>query len=215
MSSRGPSGDVTKLAVLGLLATGPNHGYGLRAILEGWETHRWLDLTYSSIYAALHRFADLGLVEVVRVDAEHGPNRTTYRLTKKGREELEGLARRAWTEVPRWSMPIDLTVMYLTFDWIGAGILDRAEVETLLDERVGTLDATITFLSGSKEHMVGVSDLAPLRAVQAAHFDHGLQLLRAELEWTKETLASLRAGAFDLDAPSPRKPKATAKRRRS
>lgn len=198
MTSRGPAGDVTKLAVLGLLSTGANHGYGLRSILEGWEAHRWLDLKYSSIYAALHRFADLGLVEVVGEDSERGPTRRTYRLTKTGRDELRSLTRRVWVEVPKWSLPIDLAVMYLTFDWIGAGILDRSEVETMLTERVATLEASIATVTRAKDRMLEVSDLEPLRALQGAHFDHGIQLLDAELAWTKATLAALHAGHFDL-----------------
>ena len=204
MNSRGPSGDVAKFAVLGLLSTGPNHGYGLRAILEGWEAHRWLDLKYSSIYAALHRFEDLGLVEVVGEDADRGPNRTTYQLTDAGRRELKELARRAWSETPRWSMPIDLAVMYLTFDWLGAGILDRDEVQTLLEERVGTLNATIEFLTSTKEQTLQISELQPLRALQDAHFEHGITLLRAELEWTTSTLDLLRAGKFDINPEPPR-----------
>jgi len=204
MNSRGPSGDIAKFAVLGLLSTGPNHGYGLRAVLEGWEAHRWLDLKYSSIYAALHRFEELGFVEVVGEDAERGPNRTTYQLTDAGRHELTVLARRAWSETPKWSMPIDLAVMYLTFDWLGAGILDRGEIETLLEERVGTLNATIEFLRATKEQTLAISDLQPLRALQDAHFEHGIQLLRAELAWTTSTLESVRAGQFDLDAEPPR-----------
>ena len=196
MNTTAPSGDTAKLAVLGLLSMGPNHGYGLRAILESWEVHRWLDVKYGSIYAALHRFA--GLVEVVGVDGERGPNRTNYHLTEAGRDELGQLARRAWTQLPKWSMPIDLAVMFLTFDWMGNGILDREEVARLLRERVAVLDASITRLTNTKDDLVGLTELKPLRAVQGAHFDHGLQLLDAERAWTQTTLDALEAGEFDL-----------------
>lgn len=177
---------------------GPNHGYGLRAILESWEVHRWLDVKYGSIYAALHRFADAGLVEVTGVGADRGPNRTTYRLTDTGRAELRDLARRAWTRTPHWSMPIDLAVMFLAFDWVGNGVLDRDEVAELLHERVGALDAAIARLTDTKNDLVGVTDFEPLRALQRAHFDHGLQLLDAERTWTKTTLQALEAGEFDV-----------------
>jgi DNA-binding PadR family transcriptional regulator len=192
------SGDTSKLTVLGLLSIGPNHGYGLRAILESWEVHRWLDVKYGSIYAALHRFADAGLVEVVDVAADRGPNRTTYRLTEAGQAELRELARRAWTRTPQWSLPIDMAVMFLTFDWLGNGILDRGEVAKLLRERVTALDSSITRLTETKNDLVGVTEFEPLRAVQRAHFDHGLQLLDAERTWTRTTLEALEAGEFDL-----------------
>jgi DNA-binding PadR family transcriptional regulator len=192
------SGDTSKLTVLGLLSMGPNHGYGLRAILESWEVHRWLDVKYGSIYAALHRFADAGLVEVAEVAADRGPNRTTYRLTEAGRAELCELARRAWTQTPQWSMPIDMAVMFLTFDWVGNGILDRNEVAKLLRARVTALDASIARLTATKNDLLGLTEFEPLRALQRAHFDHGLQLLDAERTWTTSTLEALEAGAFDL-----------------
>lgn len=198
MNTAPTSGDTSKLTVLGLLSIGPNHGYGLRAILESWEVHRWLDVKYGSIYAALHRFADAGLVEVVDVAADRGPNRTTYRLTEAGQAELRELARRAWTRTPQWSLPIDMAVMFLTFDWLGNGILDRGEVAKLLRERVTALDSSITRLTETKNDLVGVTEFEPLRAVQRAHFDHGLQLLDAERTWTRTTLEALEAGEFDL-----------------
>jgi DNA-binding PadR family transcriptional regulator len=192
------SGDTSKLTVLGLLSMGPNHGYGLRAILESWQVHRWLDVKYGSIYAALHRFADSGLVEVATVDAGRGPNRTTYRLTDAGRSELQELARRAWTRTPQWSMPIDMALMFLTFDWVGNGILDRQEVAELLRERLTALDASIARLIETKDELVRITEFEPLQAVQRAHFDHGLQLLDAERRWTTTTLAALEAGEFDV-----------------
>jgi DNA-binding PadR family transcriptional regulator len=191
-------GDGSKLAVLGLLSMGPNHGYGIRAILEGWEVHRWLDVNYGSIYAALNRFAESGLVEVVGVDADRGPTRTTYQLTPKGRLELEEYARRTWADEPKWSLPIDLAVMFLSFDWVGRGALNRKEVAGLLDERVATLEAGLQHLSGSAEETIGLTDLAPLRALQRAHFDHGLRLLETELEWTRSVRDALLRGDFDL-----------------
>ena len=165
---------------------------------RGWEVHRWLDVKYGSIYAALHRFADAGLVEVAGVAADRGPNRTTYRLTEAGQAELRELARHAWTRTPQWSMPIDMAVMFLTFDWVGNGILDRDEVAELLRERVTALDASIARLTETKDDLVGVTEFEPLRAVQRAHFDHGLQLLDAERKWTKSTLKALEAGEFDM-----------------
>src|SRR5947209_5347703 len=197
-TNRSVRGDGSKLAVLGLLSMGPNHGYGIRAILEGWEVHRWLDVNYGSIYAALNRFAESGLVEIAGVGADRGPTRTTYQLTPKGRLELEEYARRTWVDGPKWSLPIDLAVMFLSFDWVGRGVLDRKEVAGLLDERVASLEAGLQHLSGSAEETISLTDLPPLQALQRAHFDHGLRLLEAELEWTRSVRDALTRGDFDL-----------------
>ncbi|MEY2450986.1 MAG: hypothetical protein QOD92_560 [Acidimicrobiaceae bacterium] len=190
-------GDVTKLAVLGFLKSGPNHGYGLRAILESWEVHRWLDIKYGAIYATLKRLDEQGFVQVSRVDSDRGPARTIYRLTKKGDAELQRLARLGWSTGPSWSMPIDLLVMFLSYDWIGSPILRKDEVVELLSQRVEALQSSIDNLSSTAEQFIGVSSFAPLVALQRAHFDHGLELLRSELAWTRDLRNSVARGQFD------------------
>ena len=194
----GASGETSRLAVLGLLKLGPNHGYGLRAILETWEIHRWLDVKYGSIYAALKRFTESGLVEVVSVDAAHGPTRTTYQLTPAGETELEELARRTWTDGPHFSLPIDLLVIFLSYDWIGHQILDRGEVAQLLKQRVEGLESAVANLRQSKKQFVTLTELGPLQSLQRLHFDHGIDLLNAELRWTRNLIDAFRRGDFNV-----------------
>lgn len=95
-------------------------------------------------------------------------------------------------------MPIDMAVMFLAFEWVGNGILERDEVAKLLRERLAALDASITWLTATKNDLVGITEFEPLRAVQRAHFDQGLQLLDAERTWTRTTLKALEAGESDL-----------------
>lgn len=190
--------EITNLAVLGLLKLGPNHGYGLRAVLESWEIHRWLDVKYGAIYASLKRLAASGHVEVAAVEHAKGPSRTVYQLTVKGEEELRNLTRRAWSDGPQWSLHIDLPLMYLGYDWVGQAILDRDEVVELLHERIAGLASGIERLRGVGEEWTDKTDVDPLRRLQQAHFAHGIELLEAELNWTQDLKAQLEHGEFDL-----------------
>lgn len=190
--------EITNLAVLGLLKLGPNHGYGLRAVLESWEIHRWLNVKYGAIYASLKRLATSGDIEVAAVEHARGPSRTVYQLTRKGEEELRNLTRRAWSEGPQWSLHIDLPLMYLGYDWVGQPILERDEVIGLLAERIAQLSTGIERLRGVGEQWTDTTDVDPLRRLQQAHFNHGVELLETELHWTEDLKTQLEQGNFDL-----------------
>ena len=146
----------------------------------------------------MKRFADAGLVEVVGTDADRGPSRTTYRVTAAGRDALADLTRQAWIDRPRWSFDTDLALLLVTLDWMGSPILGRSELQELLGRRVTALESVIDELGDTAEETMSMTELALLRELQRAHFDHGLALLRAELEWTRAVESALRSGHFDI-----------------
>jgi DNA-binding PadR family transcriptional regulator len=56
----------TRLLILGvLLIKQPIHGYHMRRELETWSADKWANIAYGSIYSALNKMAEEGLVEVV------------------------------------------------------------------------------------------------------------------------------------------------------
>ena len=75
--------------LLGLLSRGQQHGYDLK------REHDVLfpaakELAFGQVYAALGRLQDKGFVEEAARERVDGPDRTTYRLTEAGRDELAG-----------------------------------------------------------------------------------------------------------------------------
>jgi DNA-binding PadR family transcriptional regulator len=90
----------TRLLILGVLRSRqPIHGYDVRRELESWQAERWANIAYGSIYFALNKMAEEGLVEVVTTDqAARGPARTTYSVTAAGEEEFQRLLRDHWWE---------------------------------------------------------------------------------------------------------------------
>ncbi len=81
------------LVLLGMLAGGPAHGYALISAMKE-RTQGVLDIPEGSVYPALHRMEDLGLVESEWVTLA-GRRRRQYRLTPRGAEALS-VERRDW-----------------------------------------------------------------------------------------------------------------------
>jgi DNA-binding PadR family transcriptional regulator len=81
------------LVLLGILGREPGHGYAVITALRE-RTDGVLDLPEGSVYPALHRLEDLGLLT-----SEWGPmggrRRRVYRLTEEGTHALAG-EQRAW-----------------------------------------------------------------------------------------------------------------------
>jgi DNA-binding PadR family transcriptional regulator len=75
----------------------PVHGYDVKRELESWQAHEWTTIAPGSIYHALRKMAEDGLLEEVATEQVGSrPARTTYRCTAKGDLEFEELLRRYW-----------------------------------------------------------------------------------------------------------------------
>jgi PadR family transcriptional regulator PadR len=74
------------LVLLGVLNRGPGHGYAVITALRE-ETDGLLDLTEGSVYPALHRLEDMGLL-ASDWEPVAGRRRRVYQLTKAGTAAL-------------------------------------------------------------------------------------------------------------------------------
>jgi PadR family transcriptional regulator, regulatory protein PadR len=79
--------------VLTALAAGPSHGYGIMREVNELSDGR-LTLRTSTLYAALDRLAEEGLITVDREEAVAGRLRRYYRLTETGGAALATAAAR-------------------------------------------------------------------------------------------------------------------------
>jgi len=76
-----------KHAMLGLLVSGPQHGYELKSAYEA-ELSPSAQLNFGQVYTTLDRLAETGLVSSQVVVQEGRPDKTVYALTDKGKQEL-------------------------------------------------------------------------------------------------------------------------------
>ncbi len=76
------------LLILKTLAPAPLHGYAIAQRIN--ETSRaLLEIPQGSLYPALHRLENRGLLDAEWVDTDTGRRAKEYRLTRKGRTELD------------------------------------------------------------------------------------------------------------------------------
>lgn len=81
------------LMLMGVLRHGPAHGYAIIAALRERSDGEF-DLAEGTIYPALHRLEQAGLIEST-VEPAQGRRRRTYALTAHGRKEFAA-QRQAW-----------------------------------------------------------------------------------------------------------------------
>jgi DNA-binding PadR family transcriptional regulator len=73
--------------ILAGLLRQPRSGYDLSRWMAG-ETSHFFEVGHSSVYPALSRLEEAGLVEHRAVASERGPERKVYSITEMGREAL-------------------------------------------------------------------------------------------------------------------------------
>lgn len=95
MQKEGTQGHLD-LVLLGVLAVGPGHGYAIITTLKE-RSDGALTLPEGSVYPALHRLEDMGLVSSDWAKAG-GRRRREYRLTPKGATAL-GSQRAEWSRL--------------------------------------------------------------------------------------------------------------------
>jgi DNA-binding PadR family transcriptional regulator len=90
----------TRLLILGALRwMQPAHGYSIRRELESWRAEEWANIAYGSIYFALNKMAEEGLIAASEPEqVGKRPARTAYVITDEGEIEFQRLLRQFWWE---------------------------------------------------------------------------------------------------------------------
>ncbi|MDX3076855.1 PadR family transcriptional regulator [Streptomyces sp. NPDC088354] len=160
-------------ALLGLLESGPRHGYDLkRAFDERFGHDR--PLHYGQVYSTMSRLLRNGLVEVEAIEPGEGPERKRYAITDAGVTDV-----RRWLETPEKPEPYLQSTLYtkvvlaLLTERDAAGVLDVQRSEHL------RLMRTLT-------ERKRTGDLADQLIC-----DHALFHLEADLRWLELTAARL------------------------
>ncbi|MFC4108026.1 PadR family transcriptional regulator [Micromonospora zhanjiangensis] len=159
--------------VLGLLETGPSHGYTLkRAYDEQFGRDRPLHV--GQVYATLSRLLRNGLVEVDGTEPGGGPDRKRYAITEAG-----------VTDVRRWLATPEKPDAYLQstlYTKVVLALLTGRPAADLLDTQRGEHLRLMRELTRRKTD----GDLADQLIC-----DHALFHLEADLRWLELTAARL------------------------
>ena len=103
INSRQDAGDILQgtldLLILRTLILGPAHGHTIAHSIESTSENA-LEVEQGSLYPALHRLEDRGLVSSEWGVSDNNRRAKFYRLTAKGRKELEAATGR-WRRMTR------------------------------------------------------------------------------------------------------------------
>ncbi|WP_156758081.1 PadR family transcriptional regulator [Actinokineospora pegani] len=160
-------------ALLGLLETGPRHGYDLKRVYdERFGQDR--PLAYGQVYSTLSRLLRNGLVEERGVEAGGGPDRKRYAITDAG-----------VTDVSSWLVTPEKPEIYLQsalYTKVVLALMSGRDAEDVLDAQRRAHLGAMRELTQRKQR----GDLADQLIC-----DHALFHLEADLRWLELTTARL------------------------
>ena len=85
------------MLVLRALARGPLHGYAIARRIKDTSANA-LEIEDGSLYPALHRMEEAGLIKARWTTTEHNRRARTYEITAAGRKEL-GVESSKWHSI--------------------------------------------------------------------------------------------------------------------
>lgn len=105
----------TRMMILGLVQwMEPVHGYDVRRELLSWNADKWAKVQTGSIYHALKKMTEEGLLKEVSTEqVGQRPERTTYGITARGRDAFETMLREQWWELHQAVDPFNAAFAFL------------------------------------------------------------------------------------------------------
>ncbi len=183
MSTPKPA-DARTLMVLGLLQSGPRHGYELHRILSAHGT-LYAEFKKPTLYHLLHRLTEQGAVQVHSEPGARGRRgeRLVFALTPRGSELFDGLLRQALKTYDRDEVTFEVAAAYLPW-------LPPREARALLTERRTAIADLHRHVAGELDHVTALP-AGRMQAARSLATDHTLVLLEAELDWLDRVLDHL------------------------
>ncbi|MFF0099985.1 PadR family transcriptional regulator [Micromonospora sp. NPDC005257] len=178
------------MMILGLVRwMQPVHGYDVRRELLSWSADKWANVQPGSIYHALRKLTDEGLLRTVSVEQVGArPARTTYEVTPKGEDEFETLLRAQWWQVHESPDPFVAAFSFLP-------AMPREEAAAALRNRANLLRAGVESMRASLD-----SDWVRTRKPVHVGWMFELWLARAEAEtaWCERIAERIESGVSYL-----------------
>ncbi|MFC5801712.1 PadR family transcriptional regulator [Streptomyces formicae] len=185
MAKRRKVSNMLALPVLAFLVERPMHPYELVSLLKLRRKDRSIKINYSSLYTVVANLEKHGFIEALATHREgRRPERTVYRITESGREELRDWLRELIStpekEHPKFEGALSLLV-----------VLPPSEVIVLLRERLRVLESQAAAQSSELEREV--RKVPRLFQIES---EYALAFTRLEREWTRSLLEELEAGTL-------------------
>jgi DNA-binding PadR family transcriptional regulator len=178
------------LAVLSTVSERPMHRYEMASLMRARGKDRDMDIKWGSLYTVVQNLEKHGLLETIGNTRQGArPERTIYRITPTGRQELLDWTRELIgspaAENPKFAAGLSV--------WM---LLAPDEITALLR---GRLDKLETEVKDRRASLSGVGEEVPrLFLVEG---EYALAMVKAEVAWVRALLEELSSGEYpDLDA---------------
>lgn len=186
METRTRPKDMVALTTLSFLSEGPCHPYEIQRMLR--ERHKSYAVGKTrALYRAIEELEAVGYIESVETNRDgRRPERTVYRITPEGSEELENWLADVLTA------PVDETPVFS----VAVGLLaylPQERAEQALATRLVALQARLVALGATLE--LAQDDLGLPRLV-LLELEHAMALVSAEMAWVRRLLGDMQSGAL-------------------
>jgi DNA-binding PadR family transcriptional regulator len=140
--------DPIALSVLALLSEGPQHPYELQRTLHQ-RRKDFADGKLRALYHAVDRLAHARLIEPVETSRDgRRPERTVYRITPEGRDEMAVRLTDLLETPPAEAAPFGIALSFLAYVSPRAAVEALQQRALLLEGQIAALDAGLQTLAG-------------------------------------------------------------------
>jgi len=179
---------IWEIAVLSLLRQEPMHPYLMQRLLRERHKDEILALKRGSLYHAIGRLLRAELIAVAATGRNgRRPERTTYRITSAGRNELTRALRKMISTPRHESSEFMAAMSFLVH-------LTPADAIARLEERCELLEREIL-----EKHNVVRAVAARIPRIHLIESEYLLAMQKAELAWARALAADLRTGKLLWD----------------
>jgi|ERR1041385_1800038 DNA-binding PadR family transcriptional regulator len=174
--------------VLNLLAEAPMHPYEMKRLMHLRGKDQLLSVNPDSLYHAIGQLERATLIEAVETSRDgRRPERTVYRATDAGREELRGWSSELLTEAPGEYPKVIAALAHLPS-------MAPDQVRADLERRAFVLEVQ---LAASEAALRQAREQLPRVLIVEGEFAHALK--QAELAWMRALIDDLAAGRLTWD----------------
>jgi DNA-binding PadR family transcriptional regulator len=175
------------LAILELLAEGPKHPYEMKQHMHQRGTERAIPTKAASIYDTVERLTRAGFIEPLLTNRDgRRPERTIYRLTGAGADELESWLRQLIEEPSREYPRFGAALMFL------GALRRKEEAIKALESRAAAFEEEIENVDSM---LRGLPPFLP--RLFAIEDEYTQAMRRAELAWLRRIVAELEEGTLE------------------
>ncbi|GIO85940.1 hypothetical protein J25TS5_28720 [Paenibacillus faecis] len=171
---------MTNLIILALLRERPMHGYEIQQMIQTSRVDTWANLLSGSIYYALNKMEQEGLIRTEAEERTGARLRKIYAITETGEAMFQRMVRESLTITPH-SVKSDFS---LALSWVTT--VPKEESIPLLRQNLQQLEETLEMWRVGRE-VKGAYGV--LNGFTEAAFDNAMALLELDIDYLKRIIS--------------------------